>query len=118
MSLLNEEDEEKIGKKGVTFSYAAEPPHISDFEIIKPQCTICNRTGHTAENCFYEKCQICQDRGHYTQNCPRLQKTEKNCQLCNNKGHKATSCYKNPRNTKCQLCDKDGHEAKEFQEQT
>ena len=106
----------RSGKTGVAFAYASEPvgfPHpSSNFEAVKPMCTFCNRTGHTAERCFYNKCQFCQEPWHSAQNCPQLQKTNEQCQLCNTKGQNAISCNKNPGNIKCQLCNRDGHEAR------
>jgi hypothetical protein len=61
-----------------------------------PQCSICKKSGHAAENCRSENCQLCWKQGHLAQDCRNF------CRFCKKPGHNASKCHQNPNNQKSQ----------------
>ena len=50
--------------------------------------------GHTAENCFTPQCTYCNKYGHTYETCHKLLfiHTNQECQICHKKGHLANVC--------------------------
>ena len=96
--------------------------NTKQIEEKKLTCQICQRTGHTATNCFkLMHCDVCNKTGHPTERCyankARVNATGIICQLCSRPGHSADKCFLLSKDqveslgVKCQICQNRGHTA-------
>ncbi|XP_068181568.1 zinc finger CCHC domain-containing protein 7-like isoform X2 [Antennarius striatus] len=72
-------------------------------------CNICNKTGHLAKSCYYQKkcpiCILCGTQGHIQRDCPG-----RPCSSCGLPSHGFTRCDRPPMwNQHCQRCGMAGH---------
>ncbi|XP_071313799.1 zinc finger CCHC domain-containing protein 7-like [Trachinotus anak] len=72
-------------------------------------CHMCNRTGHLAKSCYYQKkcptCILCGVKGHIQRDCP-----SRPCPSCSLPSHGLRPCEKPPVwNQHCQRCGMTGH---------
>ncbi|XP_068596802.1 zinc finger CCHC domain-containing protein 7-like [Brachionichthys hirsutus] len=73
-------------------------------------CNICNKTGHLARSCHYQKqkcpvCILCGTQGHIQRDCPG-----RPCPSCGLPSHGFTRCLRPPTwNQRCQRCGTAGH---------
>ncbi|XP_041652983.1 zinc finger CCHC domain-containing protein 7-like [Cheilinus undulatus] len=72
-------------------------------------CNICNRMGHLAENCYYQKkwptCVLCGMQGHIQRDCPG-----RPCPSCGLPSHSSRPCERPPVfNQHCRRCRMTGH---------
>ena len=66
---------------------------------VKTFCNICQRSGHSNNDCRYKNCDCCGKRGHSSVDCHNF------CSICQKPGHSANNC----RNRNCDYCGKRGH---------
>ncbi len=75
------------------------PQKVSFRNVDYARCTICNKSGHSANYCRVgnaEKCQLCSRSNHTAKDCwSRYQPnriSDGPCQICNSPSHVATQC--------------------------